>query len=157
MPVDFAVVPAAHVYLRRGNEILLQQRSNTGYMDGCWVASAAGHIEPHETAAFAGVREAREELGVVLTGAQLVPLTLLQRTDGTDDARQQRADWYFMATEWTGEPHIMEPTKCSGLGWFHLADLPTPIPAYERVVLDGLAHDALPSFTYFGFASEGVD
>jgi hypothetical protein len=39
----FSVVPAAYVYLSRGDQVLLQRRQNTGYMDGMWVAGAAGH------------------------------------------------------------------------------------------------------------------
>ena len=37
-----APVPASYVYLRRGDEVMLQLRSGTGYLDGHWVAGAAG-------------------------------------------------------------------------------------------------------------------
>lgn len=47
---SFALVPASYVYLLRGDDVLLQQRQNTGYMDGYWVAGAAGHVDPGETA-----------------------------------------------------------------------------------------------------------
>ena len=60
----FAVVPAAYVILRRNDEILLQQRRNTGFRDGFWATAAAGHVERGEAVVDAAVREAREELGV---------------------------------------------------------------------------------------------
>lgn len=151
MPHRFVVVPAAHVYLVRGCEVLLQLRQNTGYMDGRWVAGAAGHIEAGERAADAAIREAREELAVEIDPDALRPATLLQRTDGTADPVQQRADWYFTAHRWTGSPRIVEPDKCAALEWFSLGALPEAIPDYEAVVLHGLRERALAPFTYFGF------
>ncbi len=147
----FSVVPAAHVYLVRDREVLLQRRRNTGYMDGHWVAAAAGHIEAGESALAAVVREAKEELGVELKAAGLSPATLLQRTDGSNDPLQQRVDWYFLASEWSGTPTVVEPEKCAALQWHDLDDLPTPVPGYEAVVLEGLRNENLCPFTYFGY------
>lgn len=125
----FALVPASYVYLRRGDHVLLQRRANTGYMDDFWVAGAAGHIEPGETAAAAATREASEELGVLLRAADLALLTVMHRTDRTSDPREQRVDWFWAAQAWTGQPRITEPEKCSGLGWYPLDDLPDKVPA----------------------------
>lgn len=147
----FAVIPAVYVYLRRGDEVLLQLRENTGHMDGMWAASAAGHIELGETAASAAVREAEEEIGVLLTPGSLTPLTVMQRTDGTSAQIEQRADWFFVTTEWSGTPRIIEPAKCAGLEWVELRDLPAAMPPYERLVLEGVAASALPAFTSYGF------
>lgn len=147
----FSVIPASYVYLLRGRQVLLQQRRNTGYMDGMWVAAAAGHIEIGETAAAAAVRESVEEIGVVLEPTDLRPATVMQRTDSTDVQLEQRVDWFFTARRWQGEPTICEPQKCAALQWFGLDDLPPAIPAYERVVLDGIARDDLSILTSFGF------
>lgn len=153
VPVPFALVPAAYVYLLRpgadGQEVLLQQRQNTGYMDGHWVAGAAGHVEPAETAAACAVREAREELGVRLEVGHLRPLTVMQRRRG-DDPVEQRVDWYFACERWEGEPAVQEPEKCAGLRWSPLADLPEPVPAYERDVLAGLLRGDLAPLTSYG-------
>ena len=55
-------MPAAYVFLLRpgadGDEVLLQLRQNTGYMDDHWAAAAAGHVERGETAYDAARREA---------------------------------------------------------------------------------------------------
>ena len=147
----FAVVPAVYVYLRRGNEVLLQLRQATGYMDGRWAAGAAGHIELGETATAAGRREAAEELGITLEEHELIPLTVMQRTDGTASAIEQRADWLFTATSWNGTPQIIEPSKCAQLEWFHLTTLPEAMPPHERAVLDALAQGTPSAFTSFGF------
>ena len=78
----FRVVPASYVFLLRrgsdGDEVLLQLRQNTGYMDGYWAAAAAGHVERGETAYDAARREAREEIDV--DDLELEFLTSMQRT-----------------------------------------------------------------------------
>jgi 8-oxo-dGTP diphosphatase len=151
--IQFSVIPAAYVYLRRGDEVLLQLRQNTGYMDGMWVAGAAGHIEVGETAHDAAIREAMEELGVRLDPQHLRPATILQRTDGTPDPREQRADWFFSAESWRGVPTVREPHKCAEVAWFPLTDLPDRIPEYEKFVLGALANGTLEPFTSFGFGA----
>ena len=147
----FTLVPASYLYLRRGNRVLLQQRANTGYMDGCWVAGAAGHLERGETAAQAAVREAAEELGVVVTRDNLRFLTVMQRTDGSALPREQRVDWFWTAADWAGLPEIAEPGKCMGLAWYDLGDLPGEIPDYERFVLERWRDRTLPASTAHGF------
>ena len=64
----FRVVPAAYVLLLRPagsgpDEVLLQLRQHTGFMDGHWACAAAGHVEAGESVLAAAVREAAEELG----------------------------------------------------------------------------------------------
>lgn len=148
---SFALVPASYVLLLRGREVLLQRRQNTGYMDRFWVAGAAGHLEPGETARQAAVREAREELGVDVGTGDLELVTVMQRTDGIGAPREQRVDWFWTCREWAGEPRICEPEKASDLGWFRITDLPSPMPAYERIVLEGLHDGSLPLDTAYGF------
>ena len=148
----FMVIPAAYVYLIRGRQVLLQQRQNTGYLGGAWVAGAAGHIELGETAAETAAREAAEEIGIVIETADLQPATVMQRTDGSAVQLEQRVDWFFTAHTWQGEPTIREPRKCADLRWFSLDALPSEMPSYERLVLDAIAGDSVSAFTSFGFA-----
>jgi 8-oxo-dGTP pyrophosphatase MutT (NUDIX family) len=150
----FSIIPAAHVYLIRDGQVLLQQRQNTGYLDGMWVAGAAGHIELGETATAAAAREAREEIGVLVDPYDLDQATVMQRTDGTGHPREQRADWFFTVPKWSGEPSIREPHKCADLRWFALEALPAEVPPYERFVLEHLARDDLKAFTSFGFSEQ---
>ena len=147
--MTFSLVPAAYVFLVRpgeGPEVLLQRRANTGYMDGHWVAGAAGHVEPGEWAGAAAVRELAEELGIRAAVEDLQPLTVMQRRRG-EVAIEQRVDWFFALDRWEGEPRILEPDKCSGLGWYPLEALPDPMPAYERWVLTRHLRGDLPVFS----------
>ena len=118
MPERFAVIPASYVYLRRPgadgdpghDEVLLQLRRNTGYMDDHWAAAAAGHVERGETAYDAAHREAAEEIGV--GDLELEFVTSMQRTQHADPV-DERIDFFFTASRWHGEPRILEPEKCA--------------------------------------------
>jgi 8-oxo-dGTP diphosphatase len=152
----FVVVPASYVFLLRtgsaGDEVLLQLRANTGYMDDHWAAAAAGHVERHETAHDAAVREAVEEIGV--TDLELSFVTSMQRTRGARPI-DERVDFFFTARSWTGTPRIVEPAKCAGLDWFPLTSLPDPVVPHELKVLRGLAGDGdLAPYTTFGFSPD---
>jgi len=156
MPQRFVVVPASYVFLLRPgpsgtsgvDEVLLQLRQNTGYMDGHWAAAAAGHVERGETAYDAAAREAIEELAI--TDVALTFLTSMQRTQHAD-AIDERVDFFFTARSWTGEPRITEPHKCAAIQWFPLDALPSPVVPHELSVLTGLRDGGLAPYSTFGF------
>jgi 8-oxo-dGTP pyrophosphatase MutT (NUDIX family) len=149
----FRVVPASYVFLLRpvaadpGDEVLLQLRQHTGYMDGHWAAAAAGHVERGETAYDAARREAREEIGVDLGDLSFV--TSMQRTQHGEPI-DERIDFFLSCRSWTGEPRIVEPDKCAALDWFPLEALPDPVVAHERFVLERLG-TGVERYTTFGF------
>jgi len=147
----FSVVPAAYVVLRRGDEVLMLLRANTGYMDGYW-AVPAGHVEKGESVLEAAIREVREEVGVELAPADLVPVTAMHRTGGNGDPIDERVDFFFTATRWRGEPRLMEPEKAAGLDWFSLDKLPDPVVPHEARVLAGIAGPGLPAVIAHGFS-----
>jgi 8-oxo-dGTP pyrophosphatase MutT (NUDIX family) len=151
----FRLVPAVYVYLRRDGEVLLQERQNTGFMDGRWAAAISGHVEAGESVVEAAVREAREETGVVVPASALKPLTTLHRTDGSDAPVEQRVDFCFECWSWVGEPVVRERAKASGMRWFRLDALPEPMPPHERWVLERLEEGDLPAIWTFGFPTEG--
>ncbi|ALE74402.1 MULTISPECIES: NUDIX domain-containing protein [unclassified Pseudonocardia] len=151
----YRVVPASYVLLLRGDgertEVLLQLRANTGFMDGHWAAAAAGHVEEGEDAPAAAVREAREELGVTIDPADLLPLTAVHRTQRNGDPVDERVDFFFTARRWTGEPHAAETGKTAGLDWFPLAALPVDTVPHERAVLDAVRRGGPAAITSHGF------
>lgn len=147
----FQVIPAAYVVLRRGDEVLLQLRRGTGYMDGHWACAAAGHVERGESVLAAAVREAREELGIVIAPEDLVGLTGMHRTNGTGQAIDERVDWFFECRAWQGEPALMEAEKAADLQWYPLDDLPAAVVPHERAVFDALVKGAVPAVMTFGF------
>jgi 8-oxo-dGTP diphosphatase len=67
--------------------VLLLIRANTGYMDG-HASLPAGHVEPGEPADAAAVREAKEEIGVVVAPADVSFVHVMhRRTPGEPGAR----------------------------------------------------------------------
>ncbi len=150
----FALVPAAYLLLlrqgARSQQVLLQRRVNTGFMDDHWAASAAGHVEFGESCVAAAVREAREELGVGVVEADLEALCTVHRHQETDRPVDQRVDFFFACRRWSGEPERLEP-KASALGWYDLDDLPEPVVPHELAVLRGLEAGALPAVFPVGF------
>jgi 8-oxo-dGTP pyrophosphatase MutT (NUDIX family) len=151
----FQVVPASYVLLRRTEDgverVLLQLRRGTGFMDGHWAVSAAGHVEPGEDAVSAAVREAAEELGVVLDRADLVPLCAVHRTAVPHEPVDERVDFFFECRRWAGDPRRREADKAAELRWFDLAALPEPVVPHERRVLEGLRRGDLPPLLTHGF------
>jgi 8-oxo-dGTP pyrophosphatase MutT (NUDIX family) len=156
----FVVVPAAYVIFLRAapndggeREVLLQLRRGTGYMDGHWASAAAGHVERGESVYEAAAREAREELG--LDGVHLTPVCAMQRTarDATGHAEpiDERVDYFFTSTRWTGEPRIVEPEKCADLRWFGLDRLPDPVVPHELAVLEAIQAGDVPPVLVHGF------
>lgn len=144
----FALIPAAHIFLTDGDQVLLQRRSGTDYYDGWWAASAAGHVEPGESASAAAARETAEELGV--TVGRLRPLTTVHRRGTSDRPAEQRVDFYFQAVEWDGDPHPADGTA-EALAWFPLTALPERLVHHERHVLELFEAGSLPIITDFGF------
>jgi 8-oxo-dGTP diphosphatase len=146
----FVVVPAAYVFLTRGDgadvEVLLQLRQNTGFMDDHWAAAAAGHVERGETAIQAAHREAAEEIAV--GDLELEFVTAMQRTQ-RDLPIDERVDFFFVARSWSGEPTIVEPEKCAELRWCRLDDLPEPVVPHELSVLEALRTGTVTPYSTF--------
>ena len=151
----FQVVPAAYVFLRRTEDgveqLLLQLREGTGYMDGHWAAAAAGHVEAGESVLDAAVREATEELGISIDPSDLVPLCAMHRTVAPHGPIDERVDFFFECRRWTGEAHTVEPDKSADLRWFGLHDLPEPVVPHELQVMRALGGGSLPPVVTHGF------
>ncbi|NEE01547.1 NUDIX hydrolase [Phytoactinopolyspora halotolerans] len=150
----FRVVPAAYVLLRRerggAEQVWLELRRNTGYMDGYW-AVPAGHVEHRESVFAAACREVAEELGVTVAAEDLRPLCVMHRTGGNGLAIDERVDFFFECRRWAGEPHVAEPEKAADMRWFPLDALPEPIVPHEYLVIDRLRKGDLPAVVSFGF------
>jgi ADP-ribose pyrophosphatase YjhB (NUDIX family) len=128
---------AVHLFLLKGDTVLLLRRWNTGYEDGNY-SVVAGHVEEGETVTEAAIREAREEVGIHITAQDLEVVEVMHRK--SDD---ERVDFFLMATTWSGELTNQEKDKCDEIGWFSLGDLPRNIIPYVRRALDNYQQGVL--------------
>jgi len=119
-----------HLFLFRGNQILLLRRYQTGYMDGHY-SVPAGHLDGNETVRMAGVREVREEIGVRIDPADMVFAGVFHRHE--DD---ERVDFFMRVKKWSGEPVNAEPEKCDELRWADLDALPGNTVPYVRRAIE---------------------
>ncbi|WP_433236558.1 NUDIX hydrolase [Streptosporangium sp. CA-135522] len=129
----FRAIVDVHVLLVRDGTVLLARRAGTGYADGLWHLPS-GHLEEGESAVGAVVREAREEVGVVIEPDDLTFVHAMHRAP-------ERIGLFFVAERWSSEPYNAEPDKCSEIAWYPQEALPEDIVDYPaaalRAVMDG--------------------
>ena len=134
---------AVHLFIFRGEQVLLLRRFNTGYEDGNY-SIPAGHLDGGEPVRAAMVREAREELGVEIAPRDLVFAGVFHRK--SDD---ERVDFFLAARQWSGTPQNKEPDKCDQIKWFPVDALPENVIPYVRRALENYL--AGISFDEFGW------
>ncbi len=127
MRIRFPVT--AHIFLIRKGKVLLLRRFNTGFEDGNF-SVVAGHLNGNETVRQAAVREAQEEVGVMLDPEDLKVVGVMQRRSD-----EERIDFFLASHSWQGEPHNCEPGKCDDLRWVMLDHLPSNTIPYIRQAL----------------------
>lgn len=118
-----------HLFFVRENKILLARRLNTGYRDGEY-SVPAGHLDGNETVIVAGVREAKEEVGVTIEPGDLSFSSVMHRIEG-----DERVDFFIQVHKWQGEIVNAEPEKCDDLRWVKVNELPDNIIPYVRCAI----------------------
>ncbi|WP_280450678.1 NUDIX hydrolase [Nocardia cyriacigeorgica] len=132
-----------HLVLRRGDTVLFGQRYNTGFEDGAWHLPA-GHLEAGESVVTALIREADEEIGVVIKPEDVQFSHFMHNSSSGG-----RMAIFFTVTDWQGEPTNREPDKCSALDWFAVDALPEHMIDYCRVAMQHIADGT--SFSTYGW------
>ena len=124
---------AVHVFLLRGQDVLLLRRLNTGYEDGK-LSVVAGHVEAGETVTQAAIREAREEVGVELSRDRLQVVSVMHRRSG-----DERVDFFLSYRLGAERPRNVERDKCSELVWAPVSKPPGDTIPYVRAALENFA------------------
>ncbi len=126
MPERFRLISAVHVFMIRGDEILLLRRANTGWGDGL-LSVPAGHLDGNEQIIDAAIREVHEETGVTVPREAMRVVGVMHRM-----SNNERIDFFLTAEHWNGEARNAEPSRCSEAGWFPRHPLPADVVAYVR-------------------------
>jgi len=113
--------------------VLLGRRQNTGYADGEWQIMPSGHLEEGESIIDATAREAREELGIDVSGLTVAHVTHHRNPGGT-----ARVGMFLVARTTSGTPVNTEPHKCAEMAWFPVDDLPDRTVPYARAGIEAV-------------------
>lgn len=127
----FTYIAAAYLFLIQEEQILLQRRVNTGFMDGMY-GVPAGHLDGNETAREGMARELFEEIGITVNPRDLEVVHVMHRKAASDE----RFDLFMSLTSYGGLIENKEPHKCDDLRWFPLNALPENMVDYVRVALE---------------------
>lgn len=132
-PGRYRPVVDVHLLLFDGDRVLLGRRQGTGYADGEWQIMPSGHLEEGESVIDTAVREAREELGIDVSGLDVVHVMHHRNAGGT-----ARIGFFLVARDHAGTPVNAEPHKCAELGWFSADDLPEGTVPYARAGIEAV-------------------
>jgi len=113
------MVVATHVFLIKENKVLLLRRYKTGYEDGKF-SLPAGHLDGNESIRKATVREAKEEIGVLINEDDLAFASVFHRLA----PGRESLDFFFTCKKWSGEPKVMEENKADQVLWSDSKNLP---------------------------------
>lgn len=125
-------IPAVYLILEQDGKILLARRCNTGYQDGNYQVPA-GHVEDGELPKAAMIREAKEEIGIEISEADLELVHMSYRPK--HDETGHRVDFFFKATQWSGDIINAEPHKCDELRWVRPNELPSNTTLHVRIAI----------------------
>lgn len=100
-------------------EVYLQQRSNTGFMDGLY-EPIAGHLEYGEYPVQAAAREASEEAGIIVNPEDI---ELFAVSFNHNQEAGPYLGLIFRTNKWKGKPETIEHDKCSDSGFFELENV----------------------------------
>lgn len=137
---------AVHLFLRRGDEVLLLRRFQTGYEDGNY-SVVAGHLDGGEEVKDAMIREAWEEAGISIDPRDLEIVGVMHRR-----SEEERIDFFLNCSRWSGEVVNKEPDKCDELRWVHRDELPPNVIPYVRQALENERNGE--RFTGFGWSKD---
>lgn len=129
--IDFPGVGVGLAILRDG-KLLLYKRMRPPEV-GYWNI-VGGKVDVLEPAELAAKREAEEESGLTIGKIEFVTVT--EQIVTAD--RQHWVSLLYKTDDVTGEAQLTEPDKLSDFGWFDLDDLPEPLSAFTKAILQFL-------------------
>jgi 8-oxo-dGTP pyrophosphatase MutT (NUDIX family) len=121
-PERHLVTARCYLLIVKGDRVLFTLRAARLPGGARWQLPG-GHLESGESLLDCAVREAREEVGVVLTADNLD----LVHTSHVLTAPRSHVGCYFKATTWSGEPANREPDFCDDLAFAPLDNPPRPL------------------------------
>lgn len=122
-------VPVYTFITNETEQVYLQRRFQTGYMDGRYETPAVS-VEEGEFPTRAAVRVLFKEASLVVSELDLELFHVYANLINDDP----QLGLFFRAKHWAGEPTIREPDKCDDAGFFNLDDLPDLTPQVHDAI-----------------------
>ena len=138
-----SAITVGMILINENNELLLQKRCNTGYMDGKY-AIVSGHLEKNESMVSGIVREVKEEVNLDIKEENITLVCLIRRGDNDDYINS-----YFKCSEFSGTLKNMEVEKCSELKWFNIDNLPENIIPNDKRAIYNMINNIVLDEYYF--------
>lgn len=137
-----SVITVGIILLNDNNEVLLQKRCNTGYMDGMY-ALVSGHLEKNESLVNAIIREVKEEINLDIRSCNVTFVCFIR--SGNDNYINS----YFKCDNFDGKIENMEIDKCLDLKWFNIDHLPDNIiPNDKRAIFNMINKITLDEYNF---------
>ena len=126
----FMLITFASLILRKKNKVLLQKRCYNEYCSLSY-ACPGGSIDGNESIIQAAIREGKEELDINIQAKDLHVAHVIH----FKSSQGEFINFFIEAIQWSGEPKIMEPEKCSSIEWFSINALPKDITNINKQAL----------------------
>jgi len=127
--VDYVGVGVGAMVFNAAGEVFLSQRGPQAKNErGTWEFPGGG-VEFGERLLDAIVREFREEYDMVIEVTELLALD----DHILPDEGQHWVSPTYLARHISNTPRIMEPKKCTAIGWFALNALPQPLSVITQM------------------------
>lgn len=117
------------IIITKNRKFLMGQRQGS-HGAGTW-SVPGGSMEFGESPEETAIREVREEVGL-----EISPPTIWTVTNDVFPEGKHFVTIWLIARWRKGRPTIMEPEKCSKLGWFTFNKLPEPLfqPCWQHLI-----------------------
>lgn len=126
--VDYIGVGVGAIIVDDAGRVFLAKRGEKAKNErGLW-EFPGGSVEFGETLRDALVREIREEYGVTIEVGELLTVT----DHILPEENQHWVSPSYICRIVEGEPTILEPDKCSAIGWFSFDEIPNELTQVTR-------------------------
>ena len=107
------------IFNSQGQVLMMKRQGSHGA--GTW-APPGGNLEMGESFLDCAKREVKEETDLDIDGIEVIAVT----NDVFDQDKHYVTPLVKVAS-WQGEAKIMEPNKCTEIGWYDFHNLPKPL------------------------------
>lgn len=132
MTKRFQVPLFTSLIIRKDDKILLLKRSKHKICGGLY-AFPGGGVDGNEPVTVATIREAQEEVGIVVDFVDLQCKHVMHFTRKND---VEYINFFFEVSRWQGQLENKEVHNCDEIAWFDVHNLPENMLPSHRYVLN---------------------